>query len=117
MSIAAVLDENGEADAHCFQIGGMGATPQPVAPPVVASVAMPTQVIPPQHADRVAVAAGVKPPMSTRELLAQLRARLRVVDREIKTRKAFESERGQIQRLIHAATEDRNNVRRIRAAG
>ena len=50
-------------------------------------------------------------------LLKQLKARLRVVEREIKARKALEIEREQIKRLIAAANNERTNLRAIRATG
>lgn len=56
-------------------------------------------------------------PITTRALIASLRRRLRVVEREIRSRKSLEEEREQIQRLIAAATSERDTVRRIRAAG
>jgi hypothetical protein len=41
---------------------------------------------------------------TTRTIVAELRARLREVERDIKVRKALEEERAQIKRLIDAAT-------------
>ena len=56
-------------------------------------------------------------PLNTATVLRQLKARLRVVEREIKTRKTLEAEREQIQRLIAAAKNERSNLRAIRATG
>lgn len=58
-------------------------------------------------------------PRPLRVVVAELRARLRVVDREIKARKTLESERAQILRLIDAAKAERQggNVRRLRTTG
>lgn len=56
-------------------------------------------------------------PISTADVLRQLKARLRVVEREIKARKSLELERDQIKRLIAAAKNERSNLRAIRATG
>lgn len=49
--------------------------------------------------------------------MRQLKARLRVVEREIKARALLEAERDQIKRLIAAAKNERTNLRAIRATG
>ncbi len=54
--------------------------------------------------------------LTTRQLVSQLKARLKEVDREIKIRKSLEQERAQIARLLDAAKNE-NNLRRLRAAG
>lgn len=115
-----VIDEHGQVDAHCFQIGD--------EPRASASATL--EHLPAKFAD--AVVFGPPGPenrpirlspqksseaLSTRKLLTQLRARLRDINREIATRKKLEAERDQIRRLISAAEAERNNVRRIRAAG
>lgn len=58
-------------------------------------------------------------PRSLAHVVRELRARLRVVEREIKARKTLESERAQLLRLIDAAKAERQggNVRRLRTAG
>lgn len=56
-------------------------------------------------------------PRSLREVKAELRARLRDVEREIKKRHGLERERDEILRLLHAAnTKPSPVVRPIRAA-
>jgi hypothetical protein len=110
MSVVAVLDSAGRVAEHTFQIGGSDeqsvALPEPVAAP------------PPKPAGASRPAATVESDvLTTRQLLSKLKARLRVVEREIKARKSLEIERGQIKRLIDAALTERDNVRRIRSAG
>lgn len=58
-------------------------------------------------------------PRKLSHVVAELRARLRVVNREIAARKKLESERAQILRLIDAAKAERQGgtVRRLRTAG
>lgn len=57
-------------------------------------------------------------PMSTTQLLRDLKQRLRFVEREIKARKMLEKERDQIRRLIQAAKKEKATVHAIkRAAG
>lgn len=56
-------------------------------------------------------------PVSTADVMRQLKARLRVVEREIKARALLEAERDQIKRLIAAAKNERTNLRAIRATG
>lgn len=111
-----------QVSAHTFEIGGMGvAAVQPVVDataPVQQSVTAP---LPPAPAAKAPlgydiVAAPGKPP-TLRQQLAQMKARLREVKREIATKKALERERDQLQRLIRAATQEIDNVRRLRAAG
>lgn len=126
MSVGRVLDENGALQEHTFQIGGgtivsefgaveappdprrrPAAPPVPVLTPAVAAVPVPV------------VAPPFQPPkqLSTRQILSQLKARLRVVEREIRVRKTLEQERDRIRRLIAAANQERDNLRRIRSAG
>lgn len=117
------LNEHGEADPHVFQLGA-----GPVAPQAssangfdVSAAELADVVTPPQRGGPPQQTASAKPdeskPLSTADVLRQLKARLRVVEREIKTRKSLERERGQIQRLITAAKNERTNLRAIRAAG
>jgi hypothetical protein len=113
MSAAQVLDENGNGLAHTFQIGDdpRAARPVQVEPdPVVGRHRVVTQPAKPIKRDPSAS-------LSTRELLAQLKTRLREVEREIKLRQRLEEERGQLKRLISAAKLERDNVRRLRSAG
>lgn len=119
------LNESGQPDPHVFQLGADPAAPQQratsehdislaelgdvVAPP------RPAPVTPQQSAaPQVPVAPA---PLSTASVLKQLKARLRVVESEIKARKSLESERDQIKRLIAAANNERTSLRAIRAAG
>ena len=123
MGLARVLDENGNVHANCFQIGDQNdapiVPPEHVAPPAVARSE--TQERREQVAKPVASVTKATPiqdaPLTTRKLIAQLKARLKKVEREIKVRKTLESERDQIRRLIAAAETERNNLRRIRDAG
>lgn len=114
MTTIPVVGEDGAVSENCFQIGGQGAAPAEQAQPIPQSP--PAQSMAPKQA-RAAAESSAPAVLSTRQLLSQLRARLRVVEREIKTRKALEEERGQIKRLISAALTERDNVRRIRDAG
>lgn len=107
---------------HTFEIGGPGLPVVPdsveVFAPVVPSVtALPSSLPAPSPAplacDIVAVPA--RPP-TAREMLAQMRARLRDVKRELADKKKLERERDQLLRLIRAATQEIDNVRRLRSA-
>lgn len=118
MSVAHVLDGNGDVASHCFQLGG---DPRDAKP---AAVAEQRQTVVTTASARQVTPAATKPtvqsadtPLSTAQILKQLRQRLRVVEREIKARKALEKERQQIQRLIQAALTETDNVRRLRSAG
>jgi hypothetical protein len=127
MSISRVLDASGNVQPHTFQIGGgtdevvppAWATrqhaPLPVAPVAAPMAHVATQAIQSASPDPKRSPSGAV--LSTKQLLADLRARLRVVEREIKVRKSLDQERDQIRRLIKAAQQERDNVRRIRAAG
>lgn len=116
--VAGVLDESGKIHDHCFQIGDQSSPPAP-ARPRASPLPTPAVALPPTIAASVEPTAKKAPARSltTRQLLAELRARLRVVEREIKARKTLEKERDQIQRLIAAANNELDNLRRIRAAG
>jgi len=119
-SVQQVRDESGAPDPHVFEIGGFASAPTPPVAEISLHAAQPAQVQAPPSATATQQAAdpGAEVrPLTTRQLLTQLNARLRVVEREIKLRKALEAERSQIQRLIAAAKIERNNVRAIRAAG
>lgn len=62
--------------------------------------------------------AGYAKPRTLREVRAELRARLRAVNAEIRARKGLEAERDQIKRLLSAARKPKTpTVRAIRAAG
>ncbi len=98
---------------HTFEIGGMGAAAQ--QPPPREFTAPPAAVLARVHAQ--AVSAGTSRATDCRALLKQLRTRLREVKREIKAKKSLEQERDQLQRLIRAATNELDNVRRLRSAG
>jgi hypothetical protein len=104
---------------HTFEIGGMGAAvPQPVievGAPVVQTVTAPMVVTPALPAP--ALPAACAKLLTAKQMLAQAKARLRQVTRELADKKALERERDQLQRLIQAATKEIDNVRRLRAAG
>lgn len=113
MGAIPVRDEHGNISSHCFQMGDgteiLAADIQPLVMPPQAKTA-------PVAVEKPAVRADGKP-LSTKALLAQLRSRLREVEREIKLRLELEKERDQIRRLMAAAKQERDNLRRIRAAG
>lgn len=118
-SVQNVRSETGEADPHVFEIGGYAsAAPPPVlAQQTVESAGTEASALPVHATPALPERAVDGAPLTTRQLLAQLRARLRIVEREIKARQSLEVERGQIKRLIAAAKTERNNVRAIRVAG
>ncbi len=98
---------------HCFQFGGddendgmagMAALKAATAASVAAVSPPPPKPTP--KSDK----------LTTRQLVAQLKSRLKEVEREIKIRKSLEQERAQIARLLDAAKNE-NNLRRIRAVG
>lgn len=99
-----------QVSEHTFEIGGMGGAAEPlrVDPPLSSPAAV--------KIAREAITSNPKAP-TTRQILAQLRGRLRDVKRELRNKKALEREREQLQRLIKAATTELDNVRRLRAAG
>lgn len=70
---------------------------------------------------RSAATAGVQPnapaSVNLKQVLRQLKDRLRTVEREIRARKTLEAERDQIRRLIGATKNERDNLRRLRSAG
>lgn len=123
-NVMFALNERGQADGHAFQIGGSDDAPifRPVAevtapsPPQLPVTVVPVAA-PPSPVTPALVPASAETVMSTAKLLSQLRARLRVVEREIKIRSKLESERGQIKRLMSAAKQEQANVRRLRSAG
>jgi hypothetical protein len=105
-----------QVSEHTFEIGGMGDAPlmtvtAPLAPaPVVPQPIIVSAQRPVDEFDHAA-------PLSAAKMLAQMKARLRVVKREIAAAKKLERERDQLQRLIRAANTELDNVRRLRAAG
>lgn len=112
-----------QISAHTFEIGGMGVVlPQPVvdatapvmqsvtAPVAVSIVAAPAVATPPP-----ALTAEVKP-LTAKQMLAQMKARLKVVERELVAKTELERERDQLRRLIRAAKNETDNVRRLRSA-
>lgn len=118
--VAGVLDESGKIHDHCFQIGDQSSPPAPARrqdPPQVAAPVAPQTTTTAAPAVELTAKKASAQPLTTRRLLADLKARLRVVEREIKARKTLEKERDQIQRLIAAANNELDNLRRIRAAG
>lgn len=98
-----------QVSEHMFEIGGNGIPEIPESAPT-------TVTVKPRRATAPAVAS-TGSATDVRALLAQLRARLRDVKRELKAKKALEQEREQLQRLIKAATTELDNVRRLRATG
>lgn len=97
---------------HVFELGEQGDllprdAPSPDPPSAISSPRAPTSR---------AKAAGTAAPLRTRDVLRDLRARLRVVEREIRARKRLERERDQIHRLLDAARK-RADVRQLRATG
>ena len=120
------LTESGAPDPHVFQLGGGPELPtQRAASENEISAAELAAVVPPPRVMAATPAPAVThksapttdAPLNTATVLRQLKARLRVVEREIKTRKTLEAEREQIQRLIAAAKNERSNLRAIRATG
>lgn len=103
-------------DTHAFEFGEQFA-PRPAleAAPVAASVAV-------NDASAKVVASGraskVKEtqPLSAQQVIKDLKARLRHVEREIKARKALEAERDQIQRLLKAAKQEKATVHALKRA-
>ena len=113
MSAGQVVDEHGNALAHCFQIGD---DPRNAKPAVPAFEPTPSPVSKAAHAAKV-VSAPASDTISASALLKQLKDRLRVVEREIKLRQRLEDERAQLKRLISAAKLERDNVKRLRSVG
>lgn len=120
------LNEHGQPEQHVFQLGAGPVAQPPKAGPAsefeVSAAELADVVAPPPRGAaaqqaQVAKAPAEPKPLSTADVLRQLKARLRVVEREIKTRKTLEAERDQIQRLITAAKNERSNLRAIRATG
>jgi hypothetical protein len=111
-----VLGNDGQPEEHCFQIGDMRAALPPL-PTTEALLVAPGALAKPAAPARGKPTPLVESATSTKRLLVQLRARLRVVEREIRARRKLEGERAQLQRLISAAVSEQDNVRRIRSAG
>lgn len=115
MSGTVVRNGNTAADPHVFEFGEQFA-PRPKADePVVLATAEPIE----QFAAAVNAKPALPPalqPMSTAQLLRDLKNRLRFIEREIKARKTLEKERDQIRRLIKAAKQDRATVHAIKRA-
>lgn len=140
MGTSNVLDENGNVQSHVFQIGGgsiaseFGAVEMPPDPRKLRSPvsqafaevfdaegkprAVARKIAAPSAPQETAPskATAVKPP-TLAAMMRQLRGRLHHVEREIRIRKTLEKERDQIKRLIAAAEQERDNLRRIRSAG
>lgn len=105
--------QDGKAIPHCFQIGGQEPGPAPKLDDQEWKSAQPLVLTGPTAKP----SAKAPETRTTKTLVAELRARLRVVEREIRARKSLEDERDSLRRLIAAAKSETNNVRRIRAAG
>lgn len=123
-----VIDENGQVQEHCFQIGDEPraaklttaferARQETFGAAKLAAESQDAQTTYPTGPATSTKATKPSAKLNTRQLLAQLRSRLRDVEHEIGLRKELETERDQIKRLIGAAKAEQNNVRRIRAAG
>lgn len=105
-------DGNGEVAANTFELDPF-APKKPIVQAPTASVGDAVVATKPP----VAKATESSAPLSAKELLVSLRARLRDVKAEIRKRRSLERERDQLERLIRAAKEEKTNVRRLRAAG
>ena len=114
MSGTVVRNGSSSADPHVFEFGEQFA-PRPQADePVVLAATEPVSSL--------LAAIKEKPiglqPMSTAQLLRDLKTRLRYVECEIKARKRLEKERDQIRRLIKAAKQDKATIHSLkRVAG
>jgi len=103
-------------DSHVFEFGEQFAPlPETAGEPV----AVPAAAAPPsvELNSKPQVATALQP-MSTQQLVRDLKRRLRYVESEIKARKHLEKERDQIRRLLKAAKLEQATVHAIkRAAG
>lgn len=109
-----VRDSSGAPVDHCFEIGGDNENDGFAGFAALKAAAAVERSEPKQP---VAKPKPVEPKkLTTRQLVSQLKARLREVEREIKIRKSLEQERSQIARLLDAA-QNENNLRRIRPTG
>lgn len=98
-------------DPHAFEFGDQFA-PRPEVQAAPAVVPEP---------ERVTVRKNAAPkktdqPYSAKQVLRDLKARLRYVEREIKLRQSLEAEREQIQRLIKAAKQEKAVVHALKRA-
>ena len=102
-------------DPHIFEFGEQFAPPvQSAAEPVVLVATDPS----PALTNSKPSAPTALQPMSTQQLVRDLKTRLRYVENEIKARKRLEKERDQIRRLIKAAKLEQATVHAIkRVAG
>jgi len=116
-AVSNVPDDSGTPDPHVFQIGGVSFEEPPSRARAEQPVAVAVTEARPVAVPVCAPISNSSAPIPAAKLISQLRARLRVVEREIKARKKLEAERDQIKRLIAAADNERNNLRAIRAAG
>ena len=109
--IQQIRGDSGELTT-AFQIGGQDLpVPQFVAAQQVVHVAP----VAPAALPTAAPTKRTEPKRTTRQIVAELNARLRIVEREIKNRSKLEQERDQIKRLIAAARP--NNLHRMKVAG
>jgi len=123
-STSRVRNEHGEVEPHVFELGAAPTTRAPIPTSGFdVSAEELAQVTPPPKREPAQQPTTAKPqppsaaPITGAALVKQLRARLRVVEREIKARQSLEQERDQLQRLLAAAKKERTNLRAIRAAG
>jgi len=116
VSGTVVRNGNASADPHVFEFGEQFAPRPQAGEPVVLATAEPLAPIP-TAVEAKALDFALQP-MSTTQLLRDLKTRLRYVEREIKARKTLEKERDQIRRLIKAAKQDKATIHALkRAAG
>lgn len=118
MSGAVVRDGQVLADSHVFEFGDQFAPrPQVEEPAAASAAAAPIETLTAAVNAKPALPSALQP-MTTAQLIRDLKNRLRVVEREIKARKTLEKERDQIRRLIQAAKQNKATVHAIkRAAG
>lgn len=103
-------------DPHVFEFGEQF-EPLPQEEPLPTAKDSDLSGLAAREAGILAKPAGLEP-MSTSQLIRDLKRRLRYVEGEIKVRKQLEKERSQIQRLLKAAKQEQATVHAIkRAAG
>lgn len=117
MSGTVVRDGQLLSDSHVFEFGEQFAPRPQVEEPAASSAAAPIETFTAAVNAKPALPPALQP-MTTAQLIRDLKHRLRFVEREIKARKALEKEREQIRRLIQAAKQNKATVHAIkRAAG
>lgn len=94
---------------HVFEFGDQFAPRPEVEEPVVLAAAAPIE-------SANAKPASTLQPMSTHQIVRDLKTRLRYVEREIKARAQLERERDQIRRLLKAAKQEQASVHALKRA-